>query len=191
MIHGKCVTIRPIESGDQLFVSQLNSDPAVRANVVGWDFPQSLHKQEQWFESARPENTHRWLVEDSQGHRIGLTGLWSVDWHNRNALTALKLGGPGEARGRGLGRDAIKAVMAFAFYDAGLHRLHSTIIDGNTPSLKAYCDYSNWRVEGRSRDHVWRHGSYHDLIHIAALKSDFDALPDAQEYIERVTKGRA
>lgn len=190
MISGKSISLRPIEESDQEYIYQLNSDPGVRANVVGWEFPQSLHHQRKWFETSQTGSTHRWIVEDAESRRIGLTGLWNIDLHNRNALTALKLGGPNEVRGRGIGRDAIKAVMAFAFYDVGLERLYGSIIEGNNPSLKAYCDHCNWSVEGTSRNHIWRHGQYVDLIQVGVLRTDFDALEDAQDYIDLVRRGR-
>jgi RimJ/RimL family protein N-acetyltransferase len=121
-------------------------------------------------------------VERRDGGPIGVTGLWDVDWQSRNAQTALKLGGVVGARGAGFGADAIKAVMAFAFYDVGLERLYSTILEDNVASLRAYCGKSGWQQEGRARRHVWRHGDWVDAIHVAALKSDFDALPDADVY---------
>jgi len=43
VFRGAHVVIRPIEADDQAFITALNADPAVPANVVGWDFPQSLH----------------------------------------------------------------------------------------------------------------------------------------------------
>ncbi len=191
MIRGKNVLIRPMEDEDQQFVSELNLDPAVRSNVVGWDFPQSLRHQQAWFRgSSSDESTHRWIVTDTGGLPLGLTGLWGIDWHDRNALTALKLGGPHASRGRGIGRDAIKAVMAFAFYDVGLHRLHSTVIAGNSASTGAYVDHCGWQIEGVLRHQVWRHGGYCDLLAIGVLKDEFDALPDAAEYVALVTEGR-
>lgn len=190
MIQGKSVLLRPIEERDQEYIHQLNADPGVRSNVVGWEFPQSLHRQRNWFANSETGQTHRWIVEDEESRQIGLTGLWDIDFHNRNALTALKLGGPNEVRGRGIGRDAIKAVMAFAFYDVGLKRLYGSIIEGNDPSLKVYCERCNWSVEGTSRSHVWRHGDYVDLIQVGVLKEDFDDLEDSRDYIDLVKRGR-
>lgn len=186
MIRGLRTTCRPIESRDQEFIHNLDSDPVVRANVVGWDFPSSLSHQERWFETLAPSVTHRWIVEDLEGKALGLTGLWDVDWHNRNALTGLKIGGNDPQRGLGFGRDAIMAVMAFAFYDVGLERLHASILDGNVASLRAYTQRCGWQVEGTSRNHVWRHGGYTNLIQIGVLREDFDELPNAQEYRDLV-----
>lgn len=190
MIKGKRVRIRPTELEDQAFITELNSEPAIRANVGGWDLPQSEYWQTQWYQSSRPGNTHRWIVENLEGHKLGLTGLWGIDWHDRNALTALKIGGQHGSRGRGFGSDAIKAVMAFAFYDVGLNRLHTTILSSNAPSLRAYSEHCNWKLEGNARKHVWRHGEYVDLLHLGVLKEEFDALPDASDYVNLVREGR-
>ena len=38
MFRGAHVVIRPIEADDQAFITALNTDPAVRANVVSLDF---------------------------------------------------------------------------------------------------------------------------------------------------------
>lgn len=186
MIRGLRTTCRPIESRDQEFIHSLDSDPVVRANVVGWDFPSSFSHQGKWFEGLVPSMTHRWIVEDLEGIALGLTGLWDVDWHNRNALTGLKLGGENPRRGRGFGRDAIMAVMAFAFYDVGLERLYASILEGNVASLRAYTQLCGWQVEGTSRNHVWRHGGFVNLIQIGVLREDFDRLPNSQEYRELV-----
>jgi RimJ/RimL family protein N-acetyltransferase len=187
VIRGQRVRIRPIERVDLPFMRALNDDPGVRGNVVGWGWPTSLAEQEAWFDRGGDSRTQRWVVEDADGQPVGITGLWDIDWHDRNALTALKLGSREGVRGQGLGTDAIKAVMAFAFYDAGLERLYSTILADNLASQRAYCGKSGWVVEGRARGHVRRHGHAVDLLHVGALRSDFEALPDAGTYRELVT----
>jgi RimJ/RimL family protein N-acetyltransferase len=187
VFRGAQVVIRPIEADDQAFIIQLNADPIVRANVVGWGFPQSLHEQQRWFDGQNESNTHRWLVTDPDGDRIGLTGLWQVNWHDRNAEVGIKLGGPANVRGRGLGSDTLKAVMAFAFYEVGLHRLSAPILSSNTASIKLFVNHAGFQHEGVARQQVWRHGRYVDLLHLGALRKDFDALPDAAEYVARIT----
>jgi RimJ/RimL family protein N-acetyltransferase len=185
MLKGKLVHIRTMEEADLPAVKAINDDPAVRANVVGWGWPNSMTEMQRWHAGSQGGNTHRWVVEDRDQQVIGVTGLWDVDMQSRNALTALKLGGTGDVRGRGLGSDAIKLVMAWAFYDLGLHRLHSTILVDNTASQRAYLEKCGWKREGIAREHVWRHGEFVDVAYVGALRSDFDALPDAQEYVDR------
>jgi len=183
MILGKKVRFRPVEESDIGFCQELFNDPDLRGNVVGWDFPVSLDAQQQWFKSlAKAKNNIRFIIETHDGIPIGLTGLWDIDWHNRNALTAIKLKGEG-LKGKGYGRDAIMTMNAFSFYDVGLHRLWGAILDFNVPSYKVYVEKSGWKVEGRLRQHVYRNGSFRDLYYVACLRDDFLMVQDANDYI--------
>jgi RimJ/RimL family protein N-acetyltransferase len=190
MIHGKQVRVRNMEASDLADVQAINDDPVVRGNVVGWAWPNSLADQERWFDGLRPGATHRWVVVDHDDRVIGVTGLWDVDPHDRNALTALKIGGQHGQRGRGVGADAIKTVMAFAFHDVGLERLYSSILAFNEASLRAYTEKCGWTIEGTSRRHVWRHGQFHDLYQVGILRKEWEALPDSGEYVDLIRAGR-
>ena len=115
---------------------------------------------------------------------IGLTGLWEVDWHNGSAMTAIKLM-PGISP-KGAGSDAIMLVNAWAFYEVGLRRLHSTILDFTGPSIGAYVRRCGWRIEGCEKQSVFRRGEWSDLYHVALLRSDFVDLEAAAEYVRYV-----
>lgn len=186
MLVGNSVRVRTMESEDLPAIKAVNDDPVVRGNVVGWGWPSSLAELQRWHAASQGGQTHRWVVENLQGNVIGVTGLWDVDFRNRNALTALKIGGPEGRRGKGLGTEAIKLVMAYAFHEVGLERLYSTILMDNEASLRAYLHNCNWQIEGTARRHVWRHGVLKDLIHIGILRSEFDSLPDARHYVSAV-----
>lgn len=168
------ISLRPIERSDLGYLRLLANDPEVRDNVVGWDWPLSDAGQEQWFETlARNESTKRFIIESESGDAIGLTGFWDIDWRNRSAMTAIKLGGSKQVRGRGYGVAAIRAIMDFGFVDAGLHRLHATILATNERSLAAYVRKSGWTQEGILRQHIWKNGEYVDLVQIGMLRSEF------------------
>jgi RimJ/RimL family protein N-acetyltransferase len=124
------------------------------------------------------------VTDLATGEPVGVAGLWDFDWHNRSAMAPIKMM-PG-ATPKGAGTDTIMMVMAWAFYEVGLRRVHGTILDFNAASYAVYIRRCGWRVEGRERESIFRHGTWHDLFRVAALKPDFDALPDAQEYVERV-----
>jgi RimJ/RimL family protein N-acetyltransferase len=174
MLTGERVALRPVERGDLGFLRDLANDPTVRANVVGWDWPLSLHAQEQWFErGTESDHARRFLIETLDGSPIGLTGLWDIDWRNRTAMSAIKIGGSGDVRGKGYGREALRLMMDFAFRDAGLHRITAQIFAFNQPSLALYLNAEGWVKEGVSRKHVWRDGEYHDIIQLGVLREDY------------------
>ena len=183
MIAGRKIRLRPVEEHHLEFCQALFNDPKIRQVVVGWDFPASLAAQNKWFSSlAGDRNNIRLIIETNDEEVIGLTGLWDIDWHNRHALTAIKLKSEG-TRGKGYGRDAIMAMCAYAFFEVGLRRLWGAIIDFNVPSYKAYVGKCGWKVEGILREHIFRNGVFHDLYYVACLKRDYLKVADAKEYI--------
>lgn len=183
MINGKKVRFRAIEEHDLPSLAEWLNDPELGSLVVGAGFPVSMAQQKAWFARQSDQSTtQRWIVETHEGQVIGLTGLWDIDWRNRHALTALKLGSK-DTRGKGYGSDAILAVMSYAFLQLGLERLWGEILPYNIGSYKAYVDHCGWKVEGILRRHVYRDGKYWDLVRVAALKEDFMMLPHAADYL--------
>jgi RimJ/RimL family protein N-acetyltransferase len=182
MIEGKSVILRAVEEADLANLASWLNDPTISHLVVGWSFPVSLAQQKQWFErSLGNTRTQRFMVDTKQGETIGVTGLWDIDWQSRHALTAVKLGTE-SVRGKGYGRDAIMTLMAYAFHDVGLNRLWTDILQFNRGSYRAYVEKCGWQVEGLLREQVYRDGQYYDLLRVAILKHEFDALPDAADY---------
>lgn len=102
-----------------------------------------------------------------------MTGLWEIDWHNSSAMTALKLGGRNNVRGRGYGKSAVEEMMRFAFDDVGLNRLHSTILQTNEASRALYVGSCGWTEEGLLRQHIWRDGAYQDVLQVAILRDEY------------------
>jgi RimJ/RimL family protein N-acetyltransferase len=186
MICGRIVRLRPIEPDDLAFLARMTNDRDVANMVAGWDFPVALHDQLRWLENAAGDRrTRRFMVVGSDNERLGTTGLYEIDWPNRHAIGPIKLYPPA-IREKGTGTDAIKTLMAYAFYDVGLQKLHGSIIDFNGPSLGAYLKNCGWRIEGVFRRHVYRKGAYHNLYWVSVLKEEFDALPDSEEYVDRI-----
>ncbi|GHJ55452.1 hypothetical protein Nm8I071_47590 [Nonomuraea sp. TT08I-71] len=186
MLNGRLVAIRPTHAEDLDFLADLANHEQIRHNVGGWGWPVSRDSQPEWLRRSHADpSVQRMTVTDPvSGQPWGFTGLWEIDWHNRGAVTGIKLM-PGLTP-RGAGTDAIMLTMAWSFYEVGLRRLHSTILPFNEASLGAYVRHCGWRVEGRDREAVFRRGQWHDVLRVAALRTDFDALPAAEEYIERV-----
>jgi RimJ/RimL family protein N-acetyltransferase len=181
VIAGKRVRFRAIEEADLPLLAEWMNDPQISRMVVGWSFPVSIAGQREWFAKAlRDSHNQRWVVETSTGEAIGLTGLWEIDWRNRHALTALKLGR--DHQGKGFGVDAILTLMGYAFGEVGLNRLWTEILTFNAPSYRAYVEKCGWRVEGLLRQHSFRAGEYHDVFRVAILASEFAALDAGKDY---------
>ena len=117
MYEGRVVGIRPLEPHDLTVLTKLANDPAVRQLVVGWDWPVPDSRQADWLEATwnSPVTRRFAVVNLATGETVGLTGLWDLDWHNRSALTAVKL--DVSIAPKGAGSDTVMLVNAFAFYE--------------------------------------------------------------------------
>ena len=185
MIIGEKVALRPIEQKDLSFLADLTNHTGVASNVVGWDKPVSNFGQETWLQNLQSDqkSIRLMVVGRESGKPLGMTGLWEMNWQNRDALSATKLHPDFVAKGHGV--DAIMTTMAWAFYSVGLRRLHSSILDFNYPSFSVYVKKCGWRVEGVAKEAVFRKGEWCDLLQVAVLRSDFDELGASAEYVER------
>jgi len=189
-MKGKKVILRAVEESDLKYLQKWHNDPSLSELVVGWSFPVSMHEQHEWYENnLKKTNTKRFIIENKQKEIIGLTGLWDIDWQNKNALTAAKIGKKSN-RGHGYGFDAIMTLMSYAFYEVGLNKLWSLILEYNIPSYNAYIKCCGWKVEGKLRKHIFRGGRYHDLLYISALKEDFEKWLPARGYLPPVFLGK-
>lgn len=180
-VLGKSVRIRALEPEDLPALARWHNDPAIARMLVGWSFPLSMAGQKIWFEkSLADEKTKRFAVETlSEGRLIGMTGLWDIDWKNREALTALLIGE--DVRGKGYGADAIGAMMHYAFIDLGMNRLWGEILCYNTASYRAYVEKSGWKVEGVMRRKIYRNGQFNDSYLVAILRSEYEQLMGLNE----------
>ena len=174
MILGHKVAFRAPEEGDLELLQTMINDPQISSLVGGFSFPVSLAAQREWFKrSLGHSHTQRFIVVDREsGDAIGMTGLWNIDWQARSALTALKIADTA-TRGKGLGTDAIRTLVAYAFDQIGLHRLWSEIVVYNAASKRAYVEKAGFRVEGTNRESMYRNGQFHDQLRIALLQNEY------------------
>lgn len=187
IIKGNKISLRPVELSDDVLLQSLFNEPTVSQHVVGWSFPVSLHSQKKWIENQESNSSSNFrfvIVDNESGKGIGITGLWEIDLHNGSATSGIKI--LADYTKSGLGTETIKLVTAWSFYSVGLRRLVAPILDFNGPSLGLYMKKCGWRLEGRQREAIFRKGEWHDLYSVAILKREFDAQPDAIEFINVV-----
>ena len=185
MIKSNKLSLRPIELDDDGLLQKLMNDPFVTESVVGWSLPVSLFSQKNWIQANSSGTNYRLIIVDNETNEaIGITGLWEIDWHNQSAMSAIKIL-PTRTK-KGFGTEAIMLGMTWAFYNLGLRRLHATILDFNGASMGVYVKNCGWRVEGCQKEAVFKKGRWHDLYSFAILKREFDALDDAEHFIDIV-----
>lgn len=183
---GKKVVLRAIEETDCEMLRQMTNDPFFESRIVGWSFPVSKAKQDEWFRRYADGNDHvRYVIDTQEYGPIGLTGLRDIDWKNREAT------GYGirivrrDLHGKGFGTDAYMTLLRYAFEELNLNRVNGSALAGNTASLRMM-EKVGYKIEGTKRRAVYKGGTYHDVILLAVLKDDYDfAAKETGYWIEK------
>lgn len=180
-IYGKKVMLRAMEKTDLELVRQLFNDPDVEHNVVGWSFPLSSYQQEKWFEMHYSENnSFRFIIETFEGETVGVATLVDIDWKNRRAEHGIKILKM-ENRHKGIGTDAVMAIMRYAFDELQLIRLDGAWFEDNVASKNMYMK-CGWKEEGLRKKYIYKNGKYKDLYITGVLAEDYYALIKKNKY---------
>jgi RimJ/RimL family protein N-acetyltransferase len=108
---------------------------------------------------------------DPQSRWLGEAVLKDIDHHNRCAGYRISLGGASQY-GRGLGTQATRLVLEFAFTRLDLHRVE--VYDFNPRARHVY-EKVGFVVEGVRRDALWWDSAWHGAVMMAILAPEWRA----------------
>jgi len=148
-LSGKSVLLRPIAAADNpRLVAWRNSDD-VRLKSFNQP-PFTLEKQETWYaQYLHDPGQIRFIIEHRELGPVGCCGLTDIRREEATAALAIYLGEPA-ARGRGLAREALELLIAYAWRDLRLHRITAEVFADNPAAAKLY-EKAGFVQEGRLR----------------------------------------
>ena len=124
------------------------------------------------FGDAQDENSYYFHLKTlSDDVLVGFVVLFNFKWGNQSAEMAIGIGDP-SYRGKGYGQDALKLILNYGFNELNLHRISLTVMDYNTPAIKAY-ERVGFVLEGTHRQAVQRQGKRYDLLLYGILRDEF------------------
>jgi len=182
MLKGDRVRLRRIERADlPRFVGWLN-DPEVRQHLA-WVYPLSLVQEDAWFEEQQKAEpaAQPFAIEARQERGegepewalVGATGLHVVDWRNRWAELAIFLGDKSRW-GDGLGTEATRLLVRWAFDTLNLNRVFLRVYADNARAIRCY-EKVGFKSEGRLRQDRFQDGRYVDTLLMGLLREEFPA----------------
>jgi RimJ/RimL family protein N-acetyltransferase len=176
VLPGRSVVLRPPRPADVGLVARLGVDPTIErffgVEGVGRRGLTSLEARAALGRLTDRESTQGWVVEHRE-RLVGLVRLFAVEPHERRARYAITLLSR-DWLGRGIGTEATRLVLTYAFGVLGLHRVSARVLDINARAL-ACLRACGFVEEGREREGVPFEGSWHDLIVMAVLDREFAA----------------
>lgn len=170
MESGALVSLRAREAADAPLLAAWQSDPET---MRWWDrvypvLPVDVLAERIAAERASYESPRFVVVARDTGDAIGVCGLHEPSPEHRHAELAMMIGAAAY-RGRGYGTDATRTLCRFGFDRMNLVRIRLTVFPENTAGRRAY-ERVGFVEEGVQRQAVWRHGAWHDLVHMAVFR---------------------
>ena len=186
-VRGARVYLRAIEPADAEFVHRWYED-AETARLMG-EFPRSLARRRADAVSASTEPSRDWfafiicLLTDDRP--VGRADVFEFDRVNGSAGFGLMIG-EREARGGGLGVDAVNAIVDFCFGQLRVERVWLVTDSVNLRAQHVY-EKAGFAHEGRLRRAFYQDGTFQDDVRMAMLRSDWEALDRKRswDYTER------
>ena len=109
-----------------------------------------------------------WEGEDEP---VGVVSLANINQANLAADLSVIVGDEKD-RDRGLGTEAIRILLEYAFEDLELNRVGLSVFEFNETAIHAY-EKLGFEREGRLRKAIWRDGSFQDAILMSVLARDW------------------
>jgi RimJ/RimL family protein N-acetyltransferase len=170
-VRGKHVALTPLSAGDLPVLFRWIND---RSEVL-WNAPyrpvtEAQHAE--WFEAIqRRKDAVIFAIRLLDTQRlIGSCQLHSINDTHRSAELQMRLG-ESEGRGHGYGSEAIQLLLAFAFKDLNLRRVHAHVLGTNTRALRFY-EKAGFLREGTLREAAHIDGRYVDIALLGILRDE-------------------
>jgi diamine N-acetyltransferase len=148
------------------------SDPEVMRGMGESSQIPTVEAMQAWYEQAtRPGNgeVHFTIYDLDDMAPVGTALLVRVDQQAGTAEFGLSIG---ERRNQGLGSEATKLVLDWAFTVMGLHNVLLVTFSWNLPAIRAYSK-AGFREIGRRRGAVVTLGQRYDQVLMDAIADEF------------------
>jgi RimJ/RimL family protein N-acetyltransferase len=169
-LAGELVLLRPVTEADAAGLFAIDAE-AVR--LTGTQDIATMADLARWY-ATRADHTDRLdlaIVDRKTGTWAGEVVLNNLDAANRSCGFRILLGSDG-VRDRGLGTEATRLVLAYAFEQVGVHRVELEVYDFNPRARHVYTRVG-FVHEGTKRKALYSHGQWVDTHMMAMLASDW------------------
>ena len=168
MIAGSLCKLRPVKQEDLEELFTILNDLEVKETLRDV-LPESIEKLARFLKSGAFPASIVFAVE-YHGRISGIASLDKINWISRNAYLGIALGK--EYWGKGIGEEATRLLLMYAFEYLNLHKVNLEVYEYNERAMKLYKDLG-FKEEGRLRKNNFRHGKYHDVIIMGMLSKEY------------------
>jgi RimJ/RimL family protein N-acetyltransferase len=173
-LRGDSVRLRAVEEGDLPLLVRWMNDPEVRHWLHHSDRPDATVGSVRGRFGLTDEGFPNlvWMIEVAEGQPVGHVGLLHVDPHHTRAELAISIGEK-ECWSRGIGTDAIRAVLRYGFEELGLRRIDLHTDADNARGIRCY-EKCGFVREAVMRERRLRYGKPLDMLLMAVLRDEWE-----------------
>lgn len=113
-----------------------------------------------------------------EGKLVGFVVLWGLEWAHRESTISIALGEP-DYWGKGLGTDAMRLCLRYAFNELNLQRVTLTVLGYNQRAIRSY-EKAGFQHEGVIRQWGIREGQRYDVHVMGILRAEWLAREDSR-----------
>ncbi|POY39119.1 UDP-4-amino-4,6-dideoxy-N-acetyl-beta-L-altrosamine N-acetyltransferase [Solitalea longa] len=142
--------------------------------------------QERWFERTKDDSSSKYWIIEYNDQKVGLASLTGISSTFSSCYWAFYLGDP-SAKG-GLGAKIEYNVINYVFDVLKLNKLRCEVFVFNEKVTQLHEKFG-FRREAYYRQHVKKNGKFEDVVGLALLKADWEAIKDSLKH--KVYRGKA
>ena len=175
LLQGELVYLDTLDKADiPLFAAWWRSVELQQYMAQEAVFPKNEQDEYEWYESVRKNpNIYVFAVRRQDNDTlVGSASLFDINWRVRKCTFGIALGDP-TVWGKGLGTDATRVIVGYAFQELNLNRVQLDVYEFNERARKAY-EKVGFSSEGILRQAVYREGRYFDVEVMAVLREEWE-----------------
>lgn len=163
--------LRPMTMDDATMVHKWRNLPRI-ADLMINNEPIAFETHRRWMDRIlTADDCAYWVIEDDS-EAVGLANLVDISITDGHCSWGFYIAAE-SARGP-LGVAVEYAILEEVFARRNLHKLECQTLATNERVLALH-QHMGFVEEGRIRDHIWRNGSYIDLVRMGMLRSEWEA----------------
>ena len=167
------VTIRPITNKDTDNIVLWRNNPQVLGNFIDRNrLTKEIH--ETWIHTKIEKDLVRQFIIVVGNNDVGTIYLRDIDKENQKAEYGIFIG-LDEYLGRGIGSEAGKLILDYAFLEMKLNKVFLRVLANNNRAIESYKKIG-FVEDGKFRQEVKIEGFFWDVIFMSILSSEWPKL---------------
>lgn len=180
------LNFRLIQEDDLEMIMQWRMMPEI-TKFMNTDPQLTLEGQKKWLEHIRKDKTVRNWVIEAEGKSVGVLNLMDIDWHNKRCSWGYYVAEK-SMRSLKLAMSIEWNLYDYVFEKMGLNKLTNEVLAFNKEvvTIHKMCGSD---VIGTLKQHIYKNGSYIDVVYIEICKDKWAALKEKHHYPEASFEG--